>query len=144
MWVDANMVGFDIETSGEITGEKDGKPTSEYALQPWRYKQGKAWATSMVWARIYKDKPEIRGGLNPTPEMVREFLEETIDSGATVVMWNGVFDIAWLLAYGEEHGFADLVFQIKYLDGMLLLRHLQIEPDRRCGQLAGVGLEADE
>lgn len=128
-WIDANMVGMDFETSGEITGEKDGKPTSEYALQPWRLKQGKAWATSLVWARIYDGKPEISGGLNPDGDMIRRFLQEMIDTGATVVMWNGVFDIAWLLAYAELGGFTDLVFKVRYLDGMLLLRHLQIEPE---------------
>jgi hypothetical protein len=42
-----------------------------------------------------------------------------------VVTWNGVFDIAILIAYGLR----DLVYQVKWLDGMLLWKHLDIDPE---------------
>lgn len=125
-WIDSKIVAFDFETSGEITGTDDqGRPTSEYALQPWRVRQGKAWPTSLVWTRIYNGKAEVQGGLMPTAETMRAFLEEAIETDSYVLGWNTVFDIAWLLA----HGLDDLVMQVKWLDGMLLWRHYFIEPE---------------
>jgi hypothetical protein len=38
IWDDAKHVAFDFETSGELP---------EYALQPWRLKQGLFWTTSI-------------------------------------------------------------------------------------------------
>lgn len=114
-WDDNKIVAFDFETTGALP---------EYALQPWRYAQGKAWLTSL--AVVYKaDKLVVNGGLAPDLDMMTRFLTEARDEGRYIVGWNTVFDISWLLAYGLE----DLVFANKWLDGMLLWRHATIEPE---------------
>lgn len=116
MWNDDKFLAFDFETSGEKV---------EYALQPWRVAQGKAWATSLVWARKLTKGWTLSGGLAPTPEMMREMLQCAIDNKLTIIGWNVVFDIQWLIAYG----FYDLVMQCKWLDGQHLWRHYFLEPE---------------
>lgn len=116
IWDDNRFMAFDFETSGMLP---------EYALQPWRVQQGKAWATSLVYVRRSAQEIEVYGGLNPTVDDMRRMLETAIAEELTIVGWNTVFDIAWLLAYGLE----DLVFKVKWLDGMLLWRHYYIEPE---------------
>lgn len=116
MWRDENFVAFDFETSGE---------QMEYALQPWRVKQGKAWATSLAVVRKDGSDLIVTGGLDPSPDTMREFLEDAIRHKRTIVGWNTVFDIQWLIAYG----FHDLVMKCRWLDGMLLWRHYFIEPE---------------
>jgi DNA polymerase-1 len=116
MWVDDKFTGFDFETSGL---------QPEYALQPWRVAKGLAWATSLVTARRDGNQMVLGGGLEPTAEMMRAILQDAIDNNRTMVGWNTAFDISWFLAYGLE----DLVFKVKWLDGMLLWRHWYIEPE---------------
>lgn len=116
MWDDEKFVAFDFETSGEL---------AEYALQPWRVAQGKAWATSLAVVRRSEGRLVVTGGLDPSVEMMREFLEESIQAKRTIVGWNTVFDIQWLIAYGLY----DLVMKARWLDGMLLWRHFFIEPE---------------
>lgn len=116
MWDDTKFVGFDFETSGTLP---------EYALQPWRIPQGAAWATSLVTVRHNNSGFDVGGGLFPTYDEMRDILQEAVDSNYTFVGWNSVFDIAIFLAYGLE----DLVFKVKWLDGMLLWRHFFIEPE---------------
>lgn len=122
IWDDHKIIGFDVETSGE-------KP--EYALQPWRFAQGKAWVTSFVWIRKTPTEVSVRGGLcderdhATTVTMMREMLEEAIRDDCHIVTWYGIFDIAWLIAYG----LGDLVMRVKWLDGMLIWRHYFIEPE---------------
>lgn len=116
MWSDEKFLAFDFETSGEKV---------EYALQPWRVAQGKAWATSLVYRRKTAEGWRTSGGLNPTKAMMREMLQTAIDESRTIVGWNVVFDIQWLIAYGLY----DLVMRCKWLDGMLLWRHYFLEPE---------------
>jgi len=115
LWDDKH-IAFDYETSGT---------EHEYALQPWRLGQGCAWATSFVWAGRMGPKMRAYGGLEPTVDMMREMLEHAVEHRKTIVGWNTVFDISWLLAYGLR----ELVYECKWLDGMLLWRHLEIEPE---------------
>ena len=115
-WDDARFAAFDFETSGTLP---------EYALQPWRLKQGKFWATSLVHVRKAPDTLVIGGRLFPTVDDMREMLEWAIANNVTLIGWNAVFDISILLAYGLK----DLVFKVKWLDGMLLWRHYFIEPE---------------
>ena len=115
MWDDQH-IAFDVESSGS---------EHEYALQPWRLGQNRAWLTSFVWAGRMGPKMEFHGGLRPDVHMMREMLEHAIRHNKTIIGWNTVFDISWLLA----HGLRDLVYQCKWLDGMLLWRHLEIEPE---------------
>lgn len=131
VWDDSKFIGFDFETSGTLP---------EYALQPWRVASGLAWATSLVWVYRKDGKPIINGGLNPPVEMMREMLEYAVEHDMTIVGWNTAFDIGWLIAYGLE----DLVFKVKWLDGMLLWRHWFIEPeyDMNRSQKKSYGLKA--
>lgn len=115
-WDDTRFCAFDFETSGT-------KP--EHALQPWRLASGDFWATSLVWVRREGSSIKDYGGLNPTVEMMREMLQWAIDNSITMVGWNTVFDVSILIAYGLE----DLVMQVRWLDGMLLWRHTEIEPE---------------
>lgn len=117
IWDDNKVVAFDFETSGTLP---------EYALQPWRYATGDAWVTSMSVIRRDGNRLVPDGSkLFPGVDDMRAFLERAIAEGWTVVVWNGVFDIAWLIAYG----LGDLVYQVQWLDGMLLWRHRFIEPE---------------
>lgn len=122
MWDDSKYIAFDFETSGELP---------EYALQPWRVAQGKAWVTSLATVRKIPNDLTVAGGLLvdvPPPYlygMIQGFLQQAIENGWTVVGWNVAFDIAWLIAYGFEQE----VQQLKFLDGMLLWKHLTVEPE---------------
>lgn len=116
IWHDTEHEAFDLETSGT---------QPEYALQPWRVAQGKAWVTSLATVRREGVHTIVGGGLNPTVQSMRTFLEGAIAHERRIVGWNAVFDIAWLLAYGLE----DLVMQAKWLDGMLVWKHATVEPE---------------
>lgn len=115
-WDDYLFTAFDFETSGTLP---------EYALQPWRVKDGDAWATSLVWLYKMGNELQIEGGLRPNRDMMEAMLDYAIAYDAYIIGWNTVFDIQWLLAYGLE----EKVFKCKWLDGMLLWRHLFIEPE---------------
>lgn len=130
-WQDETFIGLDFETSGS-------KP--EYALQAWRLPQGEAWLTSTAILRRVDGRYERLGpGLNAKGfaavpaaqrhakyrEQLRAVLVEAAANGWTIVGWNIVFDIQWLLALGLEAE----VFACKWMDGMLLWRHHFIEPE---------------
>lgn len=115
-WIDDKMIAFDFETSGTLP---------EYALQPWRVAQGKSWVTSFAAVRKLVDRLEITCPEVVTREFLRPFLQQCIADKVTLVGWNTVFDIQWLLALGMEKE----VFQLKWLDGMLLWRHYYIIPE---------------
>lgn len=131
IWDDDRFVAFDFETSGVVP---------EYALQPWRVKEGESWVTSIAIIRwmlvndVQKLKPHgstlfIRDHMPWSPASVecylRSFLERAIENDWVIVGWNVIFDIQWLIAYGC----ADLVHKVKWLDGMLLWRHSWVEPE---------------
>jgi DNA polymerase I-like protein with 3'-5' exonuclease and polymerase domains len=119
------IAAFDIETSGEL---------HEHALQPWRVRQGKAWLTSLAWVWRQDGKTLHDGGLLSSPlettQMIRAMLAWAIENESILVGWNVVFDIAWLYAYGEKDAaILGLLDKVRFLDAMLLWRHLDIEPD---------------
>ena len=116
MWDDDQFVAADYETTGI-------KP--EYALQPWRIIQGKAWVTSFAW--VYREAGQtLTGGcIKPDPLVTAEFLHWCIQNNKVIVCWNATFDIAVMIALG----FRDLVYQCRFIDGMLVWRHLDIEPE---------------
>lgn len=115
-WDDENYVAFDFETSGDLP---------EYALQSWRLRHGKAWITSIAWVYRENGITKIGGTLDPDPFLIAAFLQWCIDNSRTLVGWNVQFDIQWLLALG----FKGLVDQLRFVDGMLIWRHLEIEPE---------------
>ena len=109
-------VAFDFETSGTLP---------EYALQPWRAATGEFWATSFVWAWRDGTRIEVDGGLNPDRRMMKRFLHKLITEKRRGLGWNTLFDLSVLQAYDLD----DLVQECKWLDGMLLYRHLEVEPE---------------
>jgi DNA polymerase I-like protein with 3'-5' exonuclease and polymerase domains len=123
IWDDAKIVAFDFETSGTL---------EEYALQPWRLEQGKFWATSVSLirhdgGRLLPDGSCILVGPSRAHVAghIRELLQRAIDNDWWVVTWFGIFDIGVCVAYGC----GDLVHKVKWLDAMLLWKHLTIEPE---------------
>lgn len=115
-WDDEGYVAFDFETSGKLP---------EYALQPWRLRTGEAWITSIAW--VYRENGETKQGgtIDPDPLYIACFLAWVIDSGRTLVGWNVQFDIQWLYALGLDNH----IHKCRFVDGMLVWRHLEIEPE---------------
>lgn len=122
MWDESKYIAFDFETSGILP---------EYALQPWRIPYGQAWATSLVTVRKQGRSLQVGGGLcvgeaaGSPKTYIRAMLAQAIEERLTLVAWNAAFDISVMIAYG----FYDLVVQCNFLDGMLLWKHLTIEPE---------------
>lgn len=115
-WADEDYVSFDFETSGTLP---------EYALQPWRLKTGDAWITSIAW--VYRKNGETHHGgmLMPDPLYIASFLQWCIDENRVLIGWNVQFDVQWLIAL-ELHQW---VKELRFMDGMLCWRHLEIEPE---------------
>ena len=116
-WDDAHVCAFDFETSGT---------QPEYALQPWRITSGNSWATSLAWVWPFGGKLHHGGGLEPTPAMMEQFIHRAISADCRVCGWKVPFDIAIMIAYGIP---IELIRRVKWLDGLLLWRHLEIEPE---------------
>jgi DNA polymerase I-like protein with 3'-5' exonuclease and polymerase domains len=110
------LLSFDLETSGT-------KP--EYALQPWRARQGLAWVTSFATCEKIDGALLFNGCVLPDKRTLAAILEQAIATKSRIVGWNITFDVAWLIARGLE----DLVFRCKWLDAMRLWRHYFIEPE---------------
>lgn len=128
IWDDAKVQALDLETSGEITHEQDGEPVSAYALQPWRMKQGLGWITSI--SVVEQGNPHLEATsskLFPDKATIVAVLERAIAEGKILLGWNMSFDIGWLMAFGPD--VEELCLQATWLDGMLLWRHLEIEPE---------------
>ena len=99
-----NFTGLDLETAPEA-----GHP-QPFALQPWRATEGLARITCMSVAEP-NTKPELHQN---TEDKIPRRLNSLI--GSNCVTWNGVFDIAWLIASGH----LNLVKNINWFDAMLL------------------------
>lgn len=120
IWDDATIAPFDLEASGR-------KP--EFALQPWRVGRGDAWITSGSMLRVDPDKGFVKvlSQLFPTKDQLMVALQWAIDNDITVYGWNIAYDISMLMALGPD--IADLCMRIRWLDGMLMERHYDIEPE---------------
>lgn len=112
------LISFDVETSGTLP---------EYALQPFRAKTGDAWLTSVAWHTTEKELDfdnRLNWDRKPNLEDVRYILEECAAKGVRIVAWNTPFDVAWLIALGLR----EEVMACKWLDAMLLYKHLTNAP----------------
>lgn len=119
IWDDSKIIVADLETSGH---------KREYALQPWRLARGDAWITSASAMRLVGNQFEpILSQLFPTKEQLIAVLQHAIDNDLTILGWNIAFDISMLMALGDD--IAGLCMKARWLDGMLLWRHLDIEPE---------------
>lgn len=106
------VLGYDLETQGN---------PAEYALQPWRVREEKAWVSAAAFTR----GDTSTGQLYPSVATLKAVLTPAAEKQIYVCGWNVSFDVSWLIALGLE----DLAFQIKWLDSMLLWRHLVVEPE---------------
>ena len=112
-----SIEGFDVETYGVL---------EEYGLQPWRVAQDKAWLRS--WAVASGPIPQVTAASTDkavNEKLLRQLLNRWIKNGTVVATWNAAFEISWLAAYG----LSDLVTKVRWLDGMLLWRHLENMPE---------------
>lgn len=89
------LIGFDLETSG---------------LEPWN---GEIYTA----AHYHTEGVTMQ---EPSNDDLRAWLTYCRDNDLTIVGWNVMFDIAWLIA--KDMG--DLVRQNKWLDAMLLLKRI--------------------
>ena len=105
-------LGFDLETHGDLP---------EYGLQPFRATQGQAGIKAASVATADK----TAGKLYPTVQEVKNMLLLAVRQDRYMVGWNVAFDAAWCIAVGLEAE----VFQVKWLDAMLLWRHAVVEPE---------------
>lgn len=112
-----SWMGFDVETSGS---------PHDYALQPWRVAQGTAWVTSTVAidpTRKLRFDAQFQTG--DVVASMRAMLEHASAHDMTIVGWNVMFDIQWLIAYDM----LDLAKRVRWLDGMLIWKHAVLEPE---------------
>lgn len=116
------LASFDVETRGTQHG---------YALQPFRARTNEAWVTMLAVA----SDTGVEGCRFPEADhVVRKvrfvsyigrFLRACARDCVTIVCWNAPFDIAWCIAAGLR----DEVYACKWLDGMLLWKHLTASPE---------------
>jgi DNA polymerase I-like protein with 3'-5' exonuclease and polymerase domains len=120
IWRDDAMVAADLETSGT---------DPKYALQPWRLPAGQMWITSGSMIRWTPTGGLVAhlSQLFPNRPQLRRMLQDAIDNDWTICGWNLAFDISVLMALGDD--IADLCMRVKWLDGMLMERHYDIEPE---------------
>jgi DNA polymerase-1 len=107
-----NLQAFDVETRGTEMG---------YGLQPFRVRTGEAWLTMCAMV----DAQDEVSLMKPTVATLRRWLKECAENGVTIVGWNTPFDMAWLIAMGLR----EEVFACKWLDAMLLWKHLTSTPE---------------
>jgi DNA polymerase-1 len=115
-WDWDQYVAADYESSGRLP---------EYALQTWRFPRGDAWVTSLAWVWREGKDMKIDGGLNPSKMETARLIEFCLDTRRILVGWNLVYDLGVMIALGFEKW----VHELRVLDGMLLWRHLEIEPE---------------
>jgi DNA polymerase-1 len=117
------LVSFDVETQGV-------EPA--FALQPFRARRGEAWLSCWACATgpsnvksvlLAKDAHGLERRVRTIAGLTK-WLRECAAKGVTICGWNVAFDAAWLVALGLR----DLVYANKWLDGMLLWKHLTVAP----------------
>jgi len=110
-----DWVGLDLETGSYVD--------KAYPLQPFRllHKQAHIRSIALTWW----DGKQLRSKAwyNPSVTTLSKILKSI--SHLKVLTWNGSFDVAWFIAEGLE----EEVNAIQWVDGMLLWRHLFIEPE---------------
>ncbi len=95
---------LDIETAGANDG---------YALEPWRYAQGKGYITSTAVCLPSDTVIQVY-----EPDRIVTVLEDL--RGQEVWVHNGLFDVAWLLNYAPK----SILNEIKWRDTMLGMKWL--------------------
>lgn len=130
-------LSLDVETSGNLP---------EYALQPHRVRQGKAWLTTLATSSRDASGAIKSNGLilyGRSADEVRSILESILrtarDERARILGWNTPFDCAWIMA----HELIDLAMECQWLDGMQVWKHVDMEPSFVDGKstMGGRGLK---
>lgn len=132
----ARLTAFDVETWGR---------EDNYALQPFRLVAGDAWLTTCAVAYWEDDLIVTEGLYHPTPEQLSGWLDAILAADQYVVCWNAPFDVAWLLAMDKTHphlGLRDKVFRVRWLDALLLCRHMLNAPKYKPEGRISLGLKA--
>lgn len=118
------FVAFDLETGGTERA---------HALQPFRAtrpsdyhgKRVQGWITSYAIAKRGQNGELLASGATwPQVDDLRKLFRKIIDKKHTIVAWNAPFDAAWCIAVGLR----DEVFEAKWVDAMLLYKHLTSSP----------------
>lgn len=122
------LLALDFETWGRLP---------EYALQPHRLRTGDAWVTSYAYAAEKDGTIKVGGRRQPTLTEVKDLLLACARSDIYIVCWNTPFDVAWLLAMGLR----EEVYACKWLDGMLLYRHMTSKPNYLPGAIKSYNLK---
>ena len=97
------FIGLDVETA-----PVDGHPVP-FALQPWRYAEGTARMTSLAISKTNSESKLFTAEYQDAVDL--------IPADVFVAVWNGVFDIAWLLVYGID------ISKLRFVDAKLLWKH---------------------
>jgi DNA polymerase I-like protein with 3'-5' exonuclease and polymerase domains len=124
-------VSFDVETSSKVN--------PEYALQPFRVLKGEAFVSSYAIVKYNAGEKEIVASAMPSKDELSALLNYCISTQRTIIAWNAPFDAAWLIAMGLE----DLVMRCRWLDGLLLWKHLTVTPEyeKTAGKKKSYGLK---
>lgn len=131
----ARITAFDVETKGV---------KKLYGLQPFRMLTGEAWLTTCAMAYWQDGKIVGEGFVRPSAELLNQWLDKWIAEDNYVVGWNMPFDVAWLLAVAQLHPELDMrrkIYRVRWLDGMLLYRHLINAPRFREEGRQSMGLK---
>lgn len=108
------VAGFDLETYGTDPA---------FALQPFRVRRGAAWITAATFkADGFRGLKSLNDG--KLIDKLRICLKWAALNDVYIVGWNTPFDVAWLIA----HGLREEVFACKWLDAMLLYKHMEQHP----------------
>ena len=103
------LISFDIETWGLQEG---------YTLQPWRIKTNEAG----ILCQCFCTKEEMIAATCKNPDVTVNLFGEYLKEKSNILLcgWNLKFDLAWYCAQVIQ----SLLYEFKYLDGMLLLKRI--------------------
>lgn len=108
------FAGFDVETWGI---------DSAFALQPFRQRTGDAWITCAVFkAAGFQGLRALRS--DRLVDKLRACLQWAALNDVRIVGWNTPYDCAILIA----NGLREEVFACKWIDAMLLYKHVETHP----------------
>jgi DNA polymerase I-like protein with 3'-5' exonuclease and polymerase domains len=130
------LLSLDVETAPADHLPHTDDPKG-YALEPCRLRSGQAQLLSIAVA-YGTGRRDAKGFYKPSKEKVAAILQGAVDTNTVVVAWNSTFDVAWLIALGLK----DLVYKVKWLDGMLLRRHLYNQMNMTGFKPQSLGLKA--